>query len=100
ETMRFDPVEGVAELDRHLARMKASAEALDFRFDRHEARNDLQAATFRAGPSRLRLALSRNGCMAIELTPLPAPPEEPVEVILAPLPVPPEDFRLRHKTSD
>ena len=48
ETMRFDPDEGIAELDRHLARMKASAEALDFRFDRHDARNDLQAATFRA----------------------------------------------------
>ena len=100
ETMRFDPNEGVAELDRHLARMKASAEALDFRFDRHEARNDLQAATFRAGPSRIRLALSRAGCMAIELTPLPAPPEEPVEVAIGQLPVAPEDFRLRHKTSD
>lgn len=100
ETMRFDPVDGVADLDRHLARMKASAEALDFRFDRHEARNDLQAATFRAGPSRIRLALSRRGCMAIELTPLPDPPEEPVAVALAALPVDAGDFRLRHKTSD
>ena len=100
ETMRFDPLEGVADLDRHLARMKASAEALDFRFDRHEARNDLQAATFRAGPSRLRLALSRRGCMAIELTPLPEAPEEPVDAVLAPLPVAADDFRLRHKTSD
>ena len=100
ETMRFDPVDGVADLDRHLARMKASAEALGFAFDRHEARNDLQAATFRAGPSRVRLALSRRGCMAIELTPLPDAPDEPVEVALAPLPVDPRDFRLRHKTSD
>ena len=100
ETMRFDPVDGVADLDRHLARMKASADALDFRFDRHEARNDLQAATFRAGPSRIRLALSRRGCMAIELTPLPEPPEEPVAVALAALPVDAQDFRLRHKTSD
>jgi para-aminobenzoate synthetase/4-amino-4-deoxychorismate lyase len=100
ETMRFDPVEGVAELDRHLARLKASAEALDFRFDRHEARNDLQAATFRAGPSRVRLALSRRGCLAIELGPLPAPAVEPVQAALAPLPVAPQDFRLRHKTSD
>ena len=100
ETMRFDPIEGIADLDRHLARLKASAEALDFRYDRHEARNDLQAATFRAGPSRLRLALSRRGCMAIELSPLPEPPDEPVQVALAPLPVSPQDFRLRHKTSD
>jgi para-aminobenzoate synthetase/4-amino-4-deoxychorismate lyase len=100
ETMRFDPLEGVVELERHLARMRASAEALDFPFDRHEARNELQAATFRAGPSKVRLLLSRSGSFAIELRPLAPPPEEPVEVALAPLPVDAEDFRLRHKTSD
>ncbi|HYJ51827.1 MAG TPA: aminodeoxychorismate synthase component I [Allosphingosinicella sp.] len=100
ETMRFDPHEGIAHLDRHLARMKASADALGFRFDRHEARNDLQAASFRAGPGRIRLALSRVGALSIELSPLGDPPAEPVEVALAPLPVSADDFRLRHKTSD
>ena len=69
--MRFDPHDGIAELDRHLARMKRSAEALDFAFDRHVARNELQAATFRAGPSVIRLLLSRSGAMAIEMRPLP-----------------------------
>jgi para-aminobenzoate synthetase/4-amino-4-deoxychorismate lyase len=34
-------------LERHLARMKASANAFGFEFDRHSARNELQAATFR-----------------------------------------------------
>jgi len=100
ETMRFDPRDGVLELDRHLARMKASADALDFRFDRHEARNDLQAATFGAGASRVRLALSRGGALAIELRPLDPAPEEPVDVAVAALPVAAADFRLRHKTSD
>ena len=100
ETMRFDPLEGVVDLDRHLARMRASAEALDFPFDRHEARNELQAATFRAGPSRVRLLLSRSGTFAIELRPLAPPPDSPVEVALAALPVDADDFRLRHKTSD
>ena len=100
ETMRFDPVEGVADLDRHLHRMKASADALDFRFDRHEARNDLQAATFRAGPSLIRLVLARSGALAIELRPLEPAPAEPVAVAVGPLPVSPDDFRLRHKTSD
>jgi para-aminobenzoate synthetase/4-amino-4-deoxychorismate lyase len=100
ETMRFDPQDGVVDLDRHLARMKASADALDFAFDRHEARNELQAATFRAGPSRVRLMLGRTGAMALEMRPLGPPPDEPVEVVLASLPVPAEDFRLRHKTSD
>ncbi len=100
ETMRFDPHEGVVDLDRHIARIKASAEALDFPFDRHEARNELQAATFRAGPSKVRLLLSGSGAVAIEVRPLSPPPEAPVEVALAPLPVDSGDFRLRHKTSD
>ncbi len=101
ETMRFDPEEGIAELERHLARMKASAEALDFRFDRHHARNELQAATFGLKALRkLRLRLSRTGVLAIEARALPATPVEPVAVAIAPLPVSPDDFRLRHKTSD
>jgi para-aminobenzoate synthetase/4-amino-4-deoxychorismate lyase len=100
ETMRFDPVDGIAALDRHLARMKASAEALDFRFDRHEARNDLQAATFRAGASRIRLLLSKAGALAIEVRSLDPEPDGPVAVAVGALPVAPDDFRLRHKTSD
>jgi para-aminobenzoate synthetase/4-amino-4-deoxychorismate lyase len=100
ETMAFDPLAGVPELDRHLDRMKRSAAALDFPFDRHMARNELQAATFRAGPSLIRLLLSRSGAMAIELRPAPEQPDEPVEVAVAPRPVAASDFRLRHKTSD
>jgi para-aminobenzoate synthetase/4-amino-4-deoxychorismate lyase len=100
ETMRFDPHDGVAELDRHLARLKASADALDFPFDRHEARNDLQAATFRAGPSRVRMMLAKSGALAIEMRPLDPVTDEPVEVAIVPLPVAADDFRLRHKTSD
>ena len=101
ETMRFDPLEGIAELDRHLARMKRSAEALGFGFDRHHARNELQAATFFLRDTRkLRLLLSSSGALAIESRPLPEAPEEAVGVTLAPLPVDAEDFRLRHKTSD
>lgn len=100
ETMAFDPREGIVRLDRHLERMKCSAELLDFRFDRHDARNELQAATFRAGPSLVRLLLSPSGALAIELRPLPQSPDEAVTVRLAPLPVSAQDFRLRHKTSD
>jgi para-aminobenzoate synthetase/4-amino-4-deoxychorismate lyase len=101
ETMRFDPHEGIAELDRHLARMKRSAEAFGFAFDRHHARNELQAATFfLREPRKLRLLLSPTGALAIEARPPPEAPAEAVDVTLAPLPVEPEDFRLRHKTSD
>jgi len=100
-TMRFDPVAGIADLERHLTRMKGSAEAFGFRFDRHGVRNELQAATFRlAAPRRLRLLLSRSGAVAIEVRPLPSQPDGTVDVALAPLPVSASDFRLRHKTSD
>jgi para-aminobenzoate synthetase/4-amino-4-deoxychorismate lyase len=101
ETMRFDPQDGLPDLERHLARMKRSADALGFPFDRHDARNELQAATFPLRSARkLRLLLSRSGAVAIEVRAMPEEAEEPVEVALAPLPVEPDDFRLRHKTSD
>ena len=101
ETMAFDPSSGIAHLEMHLERMKASAEELGFVFDRHLARNELQAATFRCRDRRrVRLLLSPTGHMAIESRPLPKTPEQPVAVALAPLPVPADDRRLRHKTSD
>ncbi|KQN35426.1 aminodeoxychorismate synthase component I [Sphingomonas sp. Leaf38] len=99
ETMAFDPEDGLTRLEAHLARMKASAERLDFTFDRHTARNELQAATFRLrGPRRIRLLLSPSGAIAIEAAPLPHSPAE-AHVAIVPLPVAPADFRLRHKTS-
>lgn len=100
ETMGFDPHDGLARLDAHLARMKASAETFGFRFDRHAARNELQAATFRLRErSRVRLLASLEGSYAIEVRQLELP-EEPIEVAVVPLPVSPDDFRLRHKTTD
>jgi len=101
ETMAFDPEAGIARLERHLARMKASAECLGFSFDRHDARNELQAATFRLrAPRRIRLVLAASGALAIEVAPLPESPAGPVAVHIVPRPVGPRDFRLRHKTSD
>jgi para-aminobenzoate synthetase/4-amino-4-deoxychorismate lyase len=76
ETMRFDPHDGIADIERHLGRMKASADALGFAFDRHDARNELQAATFRLRePKKLRLLLSPTGALAIEVRPLPERPK-------------------------
>ena len=72
----------------HLARMKASAETLGYAFDRHAARNELQAATFRLrGPSRVRLVLARSGAIAIEVAAAPEPVAGPVAVAIVPLPV-------------
>lgn len=70
EKMRFDPEDGLANLDRHLDRLKAAADAQGFKFDRHAARNELQAATFgKRRASIARLLLSPTGAMAIELVP-------------------------------
>ena len=101
ETMRFEALDGFVELERHLARMKASAETLGFAFNRHDCRNDLQAATFRlTEDARIRLMLSQSGALAIEVRPLPVRPAEPVDVAVLPLPVAPDDPRLAHKISD
>ena len=101
ETMAFDPGEGLLMLDRHLERMRDSAAALGIRFDRHEARNELQAATFRLRtPRRVRLLLGQGGAFAIEVGPKPGWGTAPVAVAVVPLPVAPADWRLRHKSSD
>ena len=101
ETMRFDPECGLIRLEAHLARLTASADQFGFTFDRHSARNDLQAATFRLRESaRVRLLLGRGGHVAIEVRPMPPVPAAPIQVQVVPLPVDPSDFRLRHKTTD
>jgi para-aminobenzoate synthetase/4-amino-4-deoxychorismate lyase len=70
ERMRFDPEEGIANLDEHLDRLKSAADRQGFKFDRHAARNELQAATFgKTRPAVARLLLSPTGAMAIEVTP-------------------------------
>jgi len=64
----FDPEEGIADLDEHLGRLKRHAESMGYGFDRHAARNELQAATFgRRRPGKARLLLSPSGAIAIEL---------------------------------
>ena len=68
EEMQFDPDDGIANLDEHLDRLKEAAEGRGFKFDRHAARNELQAATFgKRSPAIARLLLSPTGAMAIEL---------------------------------
>ncbi len=100
ETMRFEPAHGIARLDLHLERMKASAKVFGFEFDRHTARNQLHAATFHLDTlSKIRLLLSKNGAVAIEVRALPEM-TEPWRVAVVPLPVDVTDFRLHHKTTD
>ena len=101
ETMAFDPEHGIALLDRHLQRLSASARAFGFAFDRHAARNDLQAATFRLRDRRkVRLVLAPGGAIAVEVALAPLSHRGAMSVAIVALPVAPADIRLRHKTSD
>ena len=101
ETMGFDPEQGIEHLELHLERLKASAAELGFAFDRHAARNQIQALCFELDtPARLRLLLARSGATTLETSPLPQPPQGPVACALVPLPVVSGDWRLRHKSTD
>ncbi len=101
ETMAFDPAKGIALIELHLERLRASAAALGFAFDRHATRNAIQALCFDLdAPARVRLMLARSGAIALETGALPATPERPMVCAVLPLPVAADDWRLRHKTSD
>ncbi|MCX9147521.1 aminodeoxychorismate synthase component I [Erythrobacter sp. WG] len=101
ETMRFEPETGIALLEEHLARMKASAAVLGFAFDRHAVRNQIQALCFELdAPAKVRLLVARSGASALETAPLPEPREAPLRVAALPHPLDPSDWRLAHKTSD
>jgi para-aminobenzoate synthetase/4-amino-4-deoxychorismate lyase len=100
-TMAFDPDQGIPLLERHLARMKASALFFGYPFDRHATRNELQAATFRLREARrIRLLLGPSGAIAIQVSPMPPIPPAPVEVAVVAHPLAARDFRLAHKTSN
>ena len=101
ETMAFDPESGLPMLDRHLARLNRSADALGFRFDRHALRNELQAATFAlTKPARIRLLLGPTGEVAIEVSDRLAWPQAIVPVSIVPRGTSADDPRLRHKITD
>ncbi len=101
ETIAFDPAEGMPLLEYHIARLKKSADELGFAFDRHGARNELQAATFRLREkSRVRVMAARGGALAIEVRGYRTWPQPIMQVAAVPRPVPTDDWRLRHKTTD
>lgn len=101
ETMAFDPHEGIVHLERHIARMQASAKVLGFAFDRHTLRNELQTATFRVTElSRVRLLLSKDGAVAVEVRANSGWPQAVIPVAAVPRQATADDVRLCHKTTD
>ena len=100
ETLRFEPGSGAVNLDRHLARLARSAAALGFALPPDiPARIDAATAVLDA-PTRVRLRLTIDGAVSIDLDALPEALQTPAKVTVVPLPVDRHDLRLRHKTSD
>ncbi|GEN99589.1 aminodeoxychorismate synthase, component I [Novosphingobium sediminis] len=101
ETMAFDPADGIALLELHLERMKASATELGFEFDRHALRNAIHVLCFDLDePSKVRLLVSKGGAHALDASPMPPALPDPAICAVLPLPVAEGDWRLRHKTTD
>lgn len=97
ETFRQDEA-GFHRLDAHLARARASAAALGFRWDR--AAIDAALTTVSGPvPLRVRLTLGRAGDAEVTTAPLaPNPPEW--RLMLAPERLDPDAPLLRHKTTE
>src|SRR3546814_20755969 len=101
ESMLFDPDSGIALLEMHLERIRASAAELGFSFDRHGARNTIQALCFDLDQRcKLRLLASRGGIIALEAQVLPAPDQHPLACIALPPPPAHGAVRPRPKTSE
>jgi len=101
ETMYATREDGARHVERHLARLAASARYFGFAWDEAAARAYITMACEALPPStphRLRLATNRAGAFAVQtgiLMPLP----EPVRVLLAPERTTSTDLFLRHKST-
>ena len=74
ETMLYVPGRGIRNLDRHVARLADSAGYFAFPLSAADARRRVLAAADGADRSRIRLLLSRDGSITVELS---APPDAP-----------------------
>ena len=100
ETLAWTPAEGPRNVGRHLARMADSADWAGFRFDADAALASVRRAVAgRTGPARVRLLLSRDGELDVELHPLPPAPGRPVRLALDDDPVDAADPWLQHKST-
>lgn len=101
ETMRLEGGT-VARLDRHLARMAASAGRLGFAWDERRVRDavDEVRAAHAAGCWRLRLLVDREGTPAIGRTPHEPGDARPWRVTFAASPIDAADPFLFHKTTN
>ena len=102
ETLRYDGKNGFFLLKRHIDRIEASARYFGFAFDRSSVLSALKSAVSGLGesPHRVRLVLSRKGCVQVETAPLKnASQNRALSARISPLPVDSRDNLLFHKTT-
>ena len=100
ETFRCEPELGFIRLDRHLARMAASAAALGFAFRARDAERALSPLETGGLPLRVRLALGAAGAVYVSSQPFTALlPDVVWSVRIAKTRLSSRDPLLRHKTS-
>lgn len=102
ETLRYEGKNGFFLIDRHIDRIEASARYFGFVFDRSSVLSVLEKAVsdLDKSPHRVRLVLSRKGCVKVETAPLKNTSQNrALSVRISPLPVDSLDPLLFHKTT-
>lgn len=101
ETLRYDDKNGFFLLKRHIDRIEASARYFGFAFDRSSVLSALEKAVSGLDtPQRVRLVLSRRGCVQVETEPLKNTSQNrALSARISPLPVDSRDPLLFHKTT-
>jgi para-aminobenzoate synthetase/4-amino-4-deoxychorismate lyase len=100
ETMRWSPGEGFYLLERHLRRLRESAEYFGFAFAERAVVDALERSVSGAGGAlRVRLRLSPSGVATVECTPLQVL-NATLRVKLAAAPVSSDEVFLFHKTTN
>jgi para-aminobenzoate synthetase/4-amino-4-deoxychorismate lyase len=92
---------GIRHVERHLARLAASAAAFGFPYEEAALREALQrqVQALPPGPQRVRLVLGAHGIAELTAAPLPPLAEGPVRLRLAGDPAPLPPALARHKTT-
>jgi 4-amino-4-deoxychorismate lyase len=100
ETFRYEPERGFIRLERHLARMAASASELGFSFSKDSARALLRSAGPSDEPLRIRMSLNAVGKLDLSSAPFNLQPSETIwRLRIAAARLDSADSLLRHKTS-
>ena len=101
ETLRYDSKNGFFLLNRHIDRIEASARYFGFAFDRSSVLFALEKAVSGLDTlHRVRLVLSRRGCVQIETAPLKnASQNRALAARISPVPIDSRDTLLFHKTT-